>query len=128
MSERNEISGFARRFVERKLEQFRKEANKGCGLYYELYAQNFTDAVDSLASRAKRTDLREYIRGQAEKSGDYVPSETGRWKYDYQLEDVRFCPAERPSERLLSRIGRSADNDGGEKHTLRRGKEHGIER
>lgn len=128
MSERDKISGIARRFVERKLEQFRKDAGKGCGLYYELYSQNFSDAVDALASKVKRDDLHSHIRVEVEKSGDYVPSTMGRWKYDHELEDVRFCPAERPAERLLSRVGRIPEKGTEEKHIKATDRGRPIER
>jgi hypothetical protein len=84
------MSPMARRFVERKFAQFRREAGRGCGLFYELYAQNFTDYVDGLASKVKRSDLREYIQSEARKDDDYVPPESGRWEYMPVLDDVHF--------------------------------------
>ncbi len=92
MSEERNIPGFARRFVARKLEQFTKEASKGSGLYYELFAQNFTGSVDRLAAMSRRGDLREYIRSEARKTGNYHPEECarGRWDYDVEAGELRW--------------------------------------
>jgi hypothetical protein len=89
MSDKRKISGYARRFVARKFEQFKAEANKGCGLHYELYAQAFSDRVDGHANRTKRKDLREYIQTHAAKDGDYF-SDDGRWAYDHESGDISY--------------------------------------
>lgn len=92
MDEDRKISAVARAFVARKLEQFEKEANKGSGLYYELFAQNFTDRVDMLAGMAKRPDLREHILSEASKTGNYVREEMqhGRWDYDVEAGALKW--------------------------------------
>lgn len=86
MADERPLSRFAQRFVARKLEQLEKQASKGTGLYYELFAQNFTDSVDRLLERTKRPDLREAILSEAEKSGNYAREEKskGRWDYDQE--------------------------------------------
>jgi hypothetical protein len=90
MDEGKPISEFAQRFVARKLQEFEKQATKGCGLHYELFSQNFTDRVDWLAGMAKRPDLREHIRAEAAKTGNYMGEEArkGRWDYDVEAGDV----------------------------------------
>jgi len=92
MSEERPISGFAQRFVARTLDRLTKQADKGAGLHYELFAQNFTDSVDRLASRVKRPDLREHIFSEAAKTGNYMAEEKqhGRWGYDVEAGDVRW--------------------------------------
>src|SRR6202012_1508313 len=42
--------------------------------------------------RAKRDDLRDYIRATAEKTGDYFgeEAEQGRWAYDVENNEVRW--------------------------------------
>jgi hypothetical protein len=129
------ISPTARRFVERKFGQFKKQAGRGCGLFYELYAQNFTDMVDGLHGRAKRADLREHIRSEARKDDDYVAPETGRWKYDQESNDVWFsksdpmpkhCDERGRTEALLER----ATTPSGEATNQEpvRSRTHGIDR
>jgi hypothetical protein len=90
MDEDKPISRFAQSFVARKLQEFEKQATKGCGLHYELFSQNFTDSVDGLAAMAKRPDLREHIRAEAAKTGNYMGEEAqkGRWDYDEEAGDV----------------------------------------
>lgn len=90
MDEGKPISRFAQRFVARKLQEFEKQATKGCGFHYELFSQNFTDRVDWLAGMAKRPDLREHIRAEAVKTGNYMGEEArkGRWDYDVEAGDV----------------------------------------
>src|SRR5882762_9376464 len=92
MAEDKRISRFAQRFVARTLERLEKQAEKGAGLYYELFAQNFTDSVDRLAARTKRPDLREHILSQAEKTGNYFgeEAEKGRWTYDAENNDIHW--------------------------------------
>jgi hypothetical protein len=92
MAEDKPISRYAQRFVERKLEQLMRQAEKGTGLYYELYAQNFTDSVDRLASQVKRDDLREHILSRAEQTGHYFgrDAQQGRWDYDAEAGDLRW--------------------------------------
>ena len=92
MADKKPISQAAQRFVDRKLEQLKGQAAKGCGLYYELYSQNFTDSVDRLAARAKRADLREHILSEAQKTGDYFGEEArkGRWVYDVEAGDIHW--------------------------------------
>ena len=90
MDEGKPISGFAQSFVARKLQEFEKQATKGCGLHYELFSQNFTDSVDGLAAMAKSPDLREHIRAEAAKTGNYMGEDArkGRWDYDVEAGDV----------------------------------------
>ena len=92
MADDKPVSRVAQAFVRRKLEQYTKEAGRGSGLYYELFAQNFTDRVDALAGRTKRADLREHILSQAEKTGHYFGEEArkGRWVYDVEAGDVHW--------------------------------------
>lgn len=92
MADKKPISQAAQRFVDRKLEQLERKAQIGCGLYYELYSQNFTDSVDALAARVKRADLREHILSQAEKAGAYFGGEAqkGRWVYDVEAGDIQW--------------------------------------
>lgn len=92
MSEGRPISQFAQRFVARKLEQLAVQAQKGTGLHYELFSQNFTDAVDRLASQMKRADLRAHLLNRAEGTGNYMGPEkhVGRWDYDYEQGDIRW--------------------------------------
>lgn len=86
MADERPLSRFAQRFVARKLEQLTKQASKGTGLYYELFAQNFTDSVDRLAERSKRSDLRNHIVSEAEKGGNYAREEKGKGRWDYDQE------------------------------------------
>ena len=90
MDEGKPISRFAQRFVARKLKELEKQATKGCGLHYELFSQNFTDGVDRLAAMTKRPDLRQHIRAEATKTGNYMGEEAqkGRWDYDVEAGDV----------------------------------------
>jgi hypothetical protein len=92
MDEGKPISGFAQRFVERKVQQFANEAVEGAGLSVELFSQNFSDKVDALAARAKRPALREHIVTQAEKTGFGLGRErnVGRWVYDAEQHGVRW--------------------------------------
>lgn len=92
MDEDRPISGFAQRFVARKLEELARQAEKGAGLHYELFAQNFTDSVDRLADRIKRDDLRTHVLSQAEKTGNYfgAEAEQGRWVHDAENNDLRW--------------------------------------
>jgi hypothetical protein len=92
MSEERPISGFAQRFVARTLDRLTKQANKGAGLHYELFAQNFTDSVDRLAGRVTRPDLREHLLAEAARTGNYMTEEKqhGRWGYDVEAGDVRW--------------------------------------
>lgn len=106
MDGKGRMSQAARTFVERKLEQYRTEASKGCGLHYELYAQNFTDSVNRLAAMTKRPELREHILSEAGQSGDYVAG--GRWAYDVENNDVHWRP--NASESPAAKYGAPADN------------------
>ena len=92
MDEGKPISGFAERFVERKLRQFANEAVEGAGLSVELFAQNFSDKVDALAAKVKRPELQEYIVAQAEKAGYGLGRErnVGRWVIDAEQQGVRW--------------------------------------
>ncbi len=92
MEDDKPISEFAQRFVERKLEQFAKQADKGSGLYYELFAQNFTESVDRLAARVKRDDLRKHILSEADKTGNYFGEDAarGRWVPDIENSELRW--------------------------------------
>lgn len=86
------LSRFAQRFVAHKLEQLTRQAEKGSGLHYELFAQNFTDSVDRLARRVKRPDLREHLFSEAEKTGNYFGEDAaqGRWVHDVENNDLRW--------------------------------------
>jgi hypothetical protein len=105
-----EMPSYARKFVDRAFERFKTEADKGCGLHYELYVQRFTDSVDALVQRTKRTDLREYIHSKAMKDDDYLPSEEGRWIYQHEENEMVFSPNNRVEEakksfdRLIERM------------------------
>jgi hypothetical protein len=92
MADDKPVSAIGRRYVADKLEQLMHRANFGSGLHYELFSQNFTDAVDGLASRMKRADLRAHLLDQAERTGNYMGPEKhfGRWDYDQELGEVRW--------------------------------------
>ena len=95
--------------MDRAFERFKTEADKGSGLHYELYVQRFTDSVDALIQRTKRTDLREYIHSKAVKDDDYLPSEEGRWIYQHEENEMVFSPnraeeAKKSFYRLMERM------------------------
>lgn len=96
--EKKTISAYVQRFVARKFEEFRKQADRGCGLHYELYVQKFTDSVDAFAGRAKRSDLREYISSQARKDDDYLPADEGRWFHDEESNECHFFKPDGPGK------------------------------
>lgn len=75
------ISSIAKAYVARKLEQMAADAARSCGLHYELYAQRLTESVDALADRIRNESLREYLRQEAQKTGDYF-HEPGHWVID----------------------------------------------
>jgi hypothetical protein len=144
---RNAVSGIARRFVERKFEEFRTSAGRGCGLFYELYAKNFTDYVDGLATKTKRPDLKEYIQSQARQLDDYIPPEAGRWEYMPLLNDVHFfkpgqdtldlsAPPEKSDEEvkvesykaLIELMEKATAPSREQKAPLSRSRDHGIDR
>ncbi|WP_432263403.1 hypothetical protein [Cupriavidus sp. TMH.W2] len=69
-----------------KLEEISKEANQSCGLFYELYEQRFTAAVDGWlpALRANEREMAmELLKGHA-----YAPDTKGTWVYDDEENDV----------------------------------------
>jgi hypothetical protein len=101
------VSEFARRFVGRKIEEFRARAAQGSGLYYELFAQNFTDSIDALAARTKRPDLRDHILAAAQETGNYFGEDAkrGRWLYDTEAGDI--CWQGEPLEWMKQASGRT---------------------
>jgi hypothetical protein len=119
MDESKPISGFAQRFVARKLQEYRQESARGSGLYYELFSQNFTDSVDRLAAMTKRPDLREHIRAEAAKTGHYMGEEArqGRWHYDVEAGDVVW----REKAPVMRNGGQKEPASGGIRKTVWRG-------
>jgi hypothetical protein len=71
MDEGKPISGFAQRFVARKLEQISSSAYEGSGGKRE-YENNFVDGVFELMERIKRPDLRRHLFNEAVKSSEYL--------------------------------------------------------
>lgn len=71
MDEGKPISGFAERFVARKLGQLSTSAHEGSGGKRE-YENNFVDGVFELMERIKRPDLRRHLFNEAVKSSEYL--------------------------------------------------------
>jgi hypothetical protein len=109
------ISAYVQRFVARKFEQFKKEADKGCGLHYELYVQKFTDSVDAFVGRTKRSDLREYISSEARKDDDYLPAEEGRWFHDEESNECHFFEPDDPGKWMFKDELHVTQSDNGAK-------------
>jgi hypothetical protein len=85
MEEERNISGFARRFVARKLEQIERQSYRGADWYHE-FAENFTNGVDGLAARVKRGDLRDHLLAEARKTRNYVGEEPARGSWTRDVE------------------------------------------
>lgn len=75
------------------LEQMASEAHRSCGLVYELYVQQFSEAVESYLCHVPEED-RESVLLLARKH-DYVPSDEREVPGDGQCQhflDPEWCP------------------------------------
>jgi hypothetical protein len=67
----------------------RSMATAGRGGFYELYAQDFSVAVDAWIGTLPDAH-REIAQELASKHADYVPDRPGRWVYDSDDNDIRY--------------------------------------
>ncbi len=74
--------------MKEQLEQLAKKASRGAGLFYELYAQNFTEAVDEWLDRLSEAERA--LGKTLLASTDYNEKPTGRWAYDPEEGDIHF--------------------------------------
>ena len=75
-------------YLQATITKIDNDANAGCGLFYELYEQNFSDAVDMWL-----VTLREDERLRALellKKTVYAPERTGTWVYDVEENDINY--------------------------------------
>ena len=63
-------------------------ASRGCGQFYELYAQNFTYAIDRWLPTLREGELD--IVMDLLKTRCYEPNAGGYWEYDAEENDVIF--------------------------------------
>jgi len=76
--------------IQAAIREMQDEAHAGCGLFYELYAQRFTDSVNDWLpelSEAEQATARRHLAGT-----DYVPHSEGRWTHDPEDNDITFVP------------------------------------
>lgn len=76
--------------LEHQIEAIESEAYRGCGLFYELFAQRFTNLantwLDSLADTTQQATALQLL----EKHPDYFPEVQGRWNYDQEKNDIHW--------------------------------------
>lgn len=64
------------------------DANHGCGLFYELFEQNFTYAINRWLTQLRPGELKT-VQELLKKTA-YSPNPGGRWEYDVEENDVHF--------------------------------------
>ena len=77
--------------LEGKLREFAKSAQRGCGHFFELYEQTFTDLADAWLPEL-RDGEREVAMALLLESECYRPNPAGRWVHDVEENDVCFVP------------------------------------
>jgi len=70
------------------IEQKDQAANRGCGQFYELYAQNFTYSIDRWLPTLREGELEVVM--DLLKTRCYEPNAGGYWEYDAEENDVYF--------------------------------------
>jgi len=75
------------------LDRLAAEASRGSGLFYELYAQNFTDAVDDWLEGLPEADR--LLAKPLLAATDYIENATGYWEYDAEEGDINFVQTSR---------------------------------
>jgi hypothetical protein len=72
------------------IDRMAREANHGCGLFYELYQQGFTDRVDDWLERLSEDEQKRAL--VLLQGSDYNPQREGYWTYDPEENDVEYHP------------------------------------
>jgi len=70
------------------IERIAKEADQGCGLFYELYAQKFTGMVDDWLPTLRENERLTALQLLAKH--DYFPEAIGVWVYDQEEGDIHL--------------------------------------
>jgi len=70
------------------IKQKEESANQGCGLFYELFEQNFTYSINRWLTQL-RLGEREIV-DELLKTTVYNPNPGGCWEYDAEENDIHF--------------------------------------